>query len=80
MTGVYREPDRNKRHETWKLLRTLARGNALPWVLIGDKTNVCTQEDKKGGRPYPQYLVNGFNEVLEDCNLVDINLHGYQFT
>lgn len=42
--------------------------------------NVLSQNDKKGGRPYPQWLLQGFQEVLSDCNLIDMNLEGYQFT
>lgn len=42
--------------------------------------NVCSQEDKRGGRPYPQPLISGFLNVLEDCNLFDMNLQGYPFT
>lgn len=79
-TGIYGEPDRNKRHETWQLIRNLATNNFLPWVLVGDMNNVCSQEDKIGGRPYPQSLITGFLNVLEDCNLIDMILQGYQFT
>lgn len=42
--------------------------------------NVLTQNDKKGGRPYPQRLLQGFKEVLNDCDLVDMDLCGYPFT
>lgn len=30
LTGVYGEPDRSKRHETWSLIRSLASHNTLP--------------------------------------------------
>lgn len=30
LTGVYGEPDRRKRQETWSMLRTLAMNNSLP--------------------------------------------------
>ncbi|KAK1376020.1 hypothetical protein POM88_032213 [Heracleum sosnowskyi] len=80
LTGIYGEPDRSKRHETWQLIRTLSLNNSLPWVLIGDMNNVCSQEDKKGGRPYPQSLIKGFTDVLDDCSLLDMNLQGYQYT
>ncbi|KAK1380464.1 Endonuclease/exonuclease/phosphatase family protein [Heracleum sosnowskyi] len=80
LTGVYGEPDRVKRQETWSLIRTLANGNSLPWVLIGDMNNVLSREDKRGGRLYPQWLIQGFKDVVEDCALIDMNLVGYPFT
>lgn len=80
LTRIHGEPDRSKRSETWQLIRNLSRDNSMPWVLIGDMNNVCSQEDKKGGRPYPQSLITGFIDVLEDCNLIDINLVGYPYT
>ncbi|XP_074374632.1 uncharacterized protein LOC141715043 [Apium graveolens] len=80
LTGVYGEPDRRKRQEIWELIRALAVNNSLPWCLIGDMNNVVSQSDKQGGRPYPQTLIQGFQGVLEDCNLVDMDLVGYPFT
>lgn len=38
------------------------------------------QKDKKGGRPYPQWLINGFQPVLEKCELNDVSLEGYPYT
>lgn len=52
----------------------------LPWCLIGDMNNVLSQLDKQGGRPYPQYLIQGFRDVVEECNLMDMDLIGYPFT
>lgn len=42
--------------------------------------NMCSQEDKKCLRPYPQAFLNGFLAVLEECSLADMNLHGYPYT
>lgn len=80
LCGIYGEPNRSKREETWNLIRKLAENNSYPWCLIGDMNNVLHQQDKRGGRPYPQWLIQGFNEVLEECDLIDMNLVGYQFT
>ncbi|XP_074373986.1 uncharacterized protein LOC141714363 [Apium graveolens] len=80
LTGVYGEPDRSKRQETWSLLRNLASYNSAPWCLIGDMNNVLSQADKKGGRPYPAGLVQGFQDVVHDCELIDMHMEGYQFT
>lgn len=42
--------------------------------------NVLSQEDKQGGRLYPIWLLQGFQEVLDDCELMDVPLVGYPFT
>lgn len=34
----------------------------------------------KGGRSYPTWLLKGFHEVIEDCELIDMELHGYPYT
>lgn len=60
-TGLYGEPDRQLRRNTWDLLRTLARDSNLPWCVMGDMNNVLSQQDKVGGAPYPSWLVEGFN-------------------
>ncbi|XP_074342861.1 uncharacterized protein LOC141680570 [Apium graveolens] len=80
VTGLYGEPDRRKRDETWSLIRMLSSYNTLPWCLIGDMNNVLSQADKQGGRPYPQHLIQGFRDVVEDCNLTDMDLISYPFT
>lgn len=80
LTGIYGEPNRAKRQETWDLIRNLNTQSNLPWCLIGDMNNVSSQEDKRGGRLYPQWLIQGFQRVIDDCNLHDMQLEGYQFT
>lgn len=43
-------------------------------VFNGDMNNVLTQANKEGGKLYPNWLIRGFQEVLEDCGLVDMDL------
>lgn len=59
LTGMYGEPDRSKREETWSLIRNLASQHSLPWCIIGDMNNVLSQQDKRGGRPYLNHLLQG---------------------
>lgn len=44
LTGMYGEPDRNKRRNTWELLRNFPRDAYLSWCLLGDLKNVLTGE------------------------------------
>lgn len=77
LTGFYGEPDRNLRRRTWDLLRHLARDSNLPWCTIGDLNNIVSQLDKRGGVAYPQKLIDGFNKVLIDTGLQDMELNGH---
>lgn len=80
LTGFYGEPNRSQRRKTWDLLRNLARDSNLPWCVIGDMNNLISQVDKRGGALYPNWLIEGFNEVIVDTNLIDMELVGYQYT
>ncbi|KAL8146376.1 hypothetical protein AgCh_004207 [Apium graveolens] len=80
LTSFYGEPNRNMRRKTWDLLKNLARDSNLPWCVMGDWNNIIAQTDKKGGAPYPQWLLDGFNEVLAEIGLNDLKLYGHQYT
>ncbi|KAK1360251.1 hypothetical protein POM88_044725 [Heracleum sosnowskyi] len=80
LTGVYGEPERSQRHKTWELLRNLSRDANLLWCLVGDLNNVRSQSDKRGGHLYPNHLIEGFNECLQDTELHDLDIVGHQFT
>ncbi|XP_074352960.1 uncharacterized protein LOC141692122 [Apium graveolens] len=80
LTGIYGEPNRTRRRVTWDLIRHLARDNNLPWCLIGNMNNVLGQVDKRGGRMYPTWLIQGFQTVLEECELADMDMQGYPYT
>lgn len=79
-TGSNGDPSRHLRPLSWEKLRNLATSSYLPWVVMGDLNNVLSNRDKKGRRPYSSWLINSFQEVVEECNLIDIDLIGYQFT
>jgi hypothetical protein len=52
----------------------------LPWCIIGDFNDLLAQEDKRETHPHPNWLCNGFQNVVGDCDLTDIHLEGYPFT
>lgn len=64
LTGLYGEPNRSLCRNTWDLMRNLKDNSDLPWCLIGDFNNVITQVDKRGGNPYPGWLLKAFSEQL----------------
>ncbi|XP_074350287.1 uncharacterized protein LOC141701475 [Apium graveolens] len=80
LSGVYGEPNRGKKHKTWDLLQYLARDSNLTWCVMGDLNNVTSATDKIGGLLYPQWLIDGFNDALQDAGLIDMNIVGHQYT
>ncbi|KAM6543985.1 hypothetical protein CsatB_008432 [Cannabis sativa] len=80
LTRFYGEPSRSRRHTTWNLLRELADSSPLPWCILGDFNNITMHDDKKGGHPYPQSLIHGFNTALHDCRLCELQLRGHKYT
>ncbi|XP_060965512.1 uncharacterized protein LOC133034440 [Cannabis sativa] len=41
---------------------------------------IISQSDKRGGQPYPSWLISGFEQTLMDCDLFDMDLIGYAYT
>lgn len=60
--------------ESTELVQKRAKPPLLPWQ------STARQDKKKGHVPAQQWLINGFQEAILDCNLIDIPLEGYQFT
>lgn len=80
LTGFYGDPNRSSRTRGWSKIWRLAEINQLPWCLIGDLNNTPSHTDKKGGIPYPNWLIQGFQSVVSDCDLLDLPLEGHQYT
>lgn len=80
LTGIYGEPSRAQRFKTWELLKNLSRDANLPWCLVGDFNNIVSQEEKRGGPPYPNNLIEGFKECIYEADLQDLEIIGHQFT
>lgn len=59
---------------------SFSKDNNLSWCILGDMNNVLSQREKRGGRLYPTWLIKGFQEVVEECGLTDMELCGYPFT
>lgn len=48
--------------------------------MIGDFNNIINNEEKRGGRPYRNFLLEGFHKAVVDCDITDLDLIGHQFT
>lgn len=79
-TGFYGCPERNRRRESWDLIRNLAAKSDLPWCIIGDFNDLMFAGEKRGGREHPRNLLAGFEETVRDCNLMDLGFVEERYT
>jgi len=47
---------------------------------MGDFNDILSNEDKRSHVDHPPWRIRGFREAVQDCNLVDLPLRGYQYT
>ncbi|XP_012085000.1 uncharacterized protein LOC105644304 [Jatropha curcas] len=73
-------PERHRRQISWNVLRSLAELENLPWLICGDFNDLMFAEEKKGSRPHPPCLLQGFSDTVADCGLIDLGMSGYPFT
>lgn len=79
-TVYYGFPERERRVDSWNMMRELATMSVLPWCIIGDFNYMVTLEEKKGGVRQPRNLLEGFSEAIVDCGLVDLGFTDEIFT
>ncbi|XP_065624064.1 uncharacterized protein LOC136065183 [Quercus suber] len=79
-TGFYGEPDTARRHEAWSELRHLNHHPTAPWICIGDFNELVSQEEKLGGAQHPNYQMQLFQDVIDECGFMDLGFSGQRFT
>lgn len=80
LTAFYGYLERSRRRESWELIRSLSLMSQLPWCILGYFNDMLRTSDKKGRVEHPRWLLNGFRDVVHDCELYDLPLEGYQYT
>ncbi|KAJ4842907.1 hypothetical protein Tsubulata_023831 [Turnera subulata] len=80
ITFVYGEPRRNHRGNFVRALKELRRQNDDPWVLMGDFNLLGDVDEKSGGRPVKWIQCRLMQELLNDCELMDLGFNGQGFT
>lgn len=68
LTGYYGYLERQRRRESWNLLRYLVADTSLPWCIFADFND------------HPTWLLRGFRETIINCNLHDLPMEGHQYT
>nr|GMD93574.1 Cellular repressor of transcription [Ipomoea batatas] len=62
-----------------KLTKRDGRSN-IPWLVAGDFNDIDSHSEKGRENPYPDSLIRGFNDALQDSNISDLGTIGYPFT
>lgn len=79
-TGYYGYPERNRRYESWMLLRDLSTRSNLSWCVIAYFNDMMLTTEERGGREQPMSLLQGFSEKVNDRGLQDLGFIGEKFT
>jgi ribonuclease HI len=79
MTGIYASPVYTSRLELWNHLTELRKDIVEPWLLIGDFNDIIRPSEQKGGT-FSHSRAKAMSDVMDNCNLVDVNTTGGTFT
>ena len=80
MSCFYGFADRQRRTESWEILRDLASKSILPWVILGDFNELLARNEKRGRHAHPFTLISNFRKAITDCGLKDLGFVGHPFT
>lgn len=80
LTCFYGFPERERRSDSWQFIHQLASRSSLPWCIMGDFNDLLYATDKQGRIEHPQSLFTGFHNTIEECQLIEIDLNGGNFT
>lgn len=77
---IYASPQGSMREKFYHYVEDMASYVNLPWLLVGDFNQVIRQEDKRGGRPVGGVEVDRLKQMVESCNLIELEFGGPRFT
>lgn len=67
-------------HLSWTLLLSLCQEISLPWLCVEDFNEVLSSSEQLGGVGRKASQMNGFQEAVHDCELVDLGFVGCDYT
>lgn len=79
-TGSYGEPRRERRKESWYLLRFLRAQSTFPWLCAGDFNEVLHEGEHLGANDREAWQMNAFQDVVADCGFTDLGFKGLPYT
>lgn len=64
----------------WQKLRAIHHANRLPWLCVGDFNEILYRLEKLGKRQADYHRMVAFQEMLNDCALMDLESKGCAYT
>ncbi|KAH7849307.1 hypothetical protein Vadar_016040 [Vaccinium darrowii] len=58
----------------------MAKENQLPWMCVGDFSEVGSVLEKQRGAPCSRNRIENFQNIISECNLMDLEFKGNSFT
>ncbi|CAI9768070.1 unnamed protein product [Fraxinus pennsylvanica] len=80
IVNFYGDPVASERHNSSTLLRRLVGGCAHPAVCIGDCNEILMANKKWGGNNCTIFSMDGFKDMVHECELSDLGFSGPEFT
>lgn len=79
LSAVSASPVTRYRDELWLYIGNLGNCISFQWLLTGDFNQVLFDSDKWGGAPKGTHT-NLFWELIQNCDLINLNFFGPKFT
>ncbi|OMO52105.1 reverse transcriptase [Corchorus capsularis] len=79
-TFIYGDPRREGRRAVWEQISRLRGNSEERWCCLGGFNAVGSQSEKSGGHPIDRTQAEIFTNFLQDCNLMEIEIHGANFS
>ncbi|XP_042486854.1 uncharacterized protein LOC122067070 [Macadamia integrifolia] len=80
LTCVYGDPVKCNRQRVWDRLISLGQSRNEQWMCIGDFNSYLAWHEKDGGNRKGLHDMLQFQEVLNQCNLLDMGSNGPPYT
>lgn len=80
MTWFYGHPVITQCYSSWNLLRSFYGEDHRPWLCCGDINEVLNVHEKSGDIIPPQWQIDNFRRVVEECGLFQFSFSGFEFT
>lgn len=68
------------RIKLWESLMNCAKSAALPWIVMGDFNAIRWENEKFGGSKSNNTSMQNFNDCIDHCGLLELNLANPLFT
>ncbi|XP_040990969.1 uncharacterized protein LOC121238196 [Juglans microcarpa x Juglans regia] len=80
LTCFYGPPEIVKMKEAWLLLKTMKSSGNEGWFIVGEFNEIITNDEKWGGKAWPEGQMKLFRELKSDGNLYDLGWRGDKYT